>query len=75
MFAQWIHDQILGDCILTIAQRNYGYAEENEDFFHYLFRKMHIQANRKLTRSFHHVIRLFIFILFLYQLGNYFNYF
>ncbi len=67
MLLQWLHDQILGDCILTIYQRKYGFAEENEDCFHYLFRKIHFPISSEITSKFYHIIRLLIFILFLYK--------
>ncbi len=67
MLAQWIHDQIVGDCILTIFQRKYGFAAEGEDCFHYLFRKLNMPISSKITASFYHIIRLLIFIVFLYK--------
>ncbi len=73
MLFQWIHDQIVGDCILTIYQQKYGFARANEDCFHYLFRKMNIEISSKITGSFYHIIRLLIFILFLYKVYIFFR--
>lgn len=73
MFLQWIHDQIIGDCILTIYQRKYGFAKDDEDCFHYLFRKVGIEISSKITGSFYHIIRLLIFILFLYKVYVFFK--
>lgn len=73
MLLQWIHDQIIGDCILTVYQRKYGFARENEDCFHYLFRKINLEISSKITRKFYHIIRFLIFILFLYKVYIYFK--
>ena len=73
MAAQHIQDKIVGDCILTKFQREYGFAEENEDCFHYLFRKLHIEINSKITRSFYHIIRLIIFIVFLFKVYSFYK--
>ncbi len=63
-----LHEKLTGDCLLTVMQRESGYAEEKEDFFHYLFRKKGIDANPKFTHNIHNIIKTVILFITLYKL-------
>lgn len=57
-----------GDCVLTVMQRESGYAQENEDFFHYLYRRKDIDISPRFTRNIHHMIKTVILFIVLYKL-------
>jgi hypothetical protein len=67
ILAHFFHELKYGDCILTILKRRYGFALENEDFFHYLFRKMGFNANPKFTKNIHHFIKTTILFIVVYK--------
>ncbi|MCA9764965.1 MAG: hypothetical protein KC455_00950 [Carnobacterium sp.] len=65
IFTHWLHEKFVGDCILTVLQRKYGFANKEEDFFHYLFRKLTIPVDAKLTIKIHYLIKTIILIIVL----------
>ena len=69
MLPQLIQDVFYRECILTEYQRTYGYAKEDEDCFHYLFRQFKLEVSPRFTSILNHVIHLIILILFLYKVS------
>lgn len=68
IFTHWLHERLTGDCVLTVMQRESGYAKENEDFFHYLYRRKDIDVSPGFTRNIHHMIKTVILFIVLYKL-------
>ena len=68
IFTHWLHERMTGDCVLTVMQRESGYAEENEDFFHYLYRRKDIDISTRFTHNIHNMIKTVILFIVLYKL-------
>ncbi|GEM02255.1 hypothetical protein SAMN05421839_11738 [Halolactibacillus halophilus] len=59
----YTHERLHKGCILTTLQQNHGYARNNEDFFHYLFRRLGIDLNPTITTQLHNVVKTIILII------------
>lgn len=59
----YTHERIHNGCILTTLQQNHGYARKNEDFFHYLFRRLGFDIDPTITTQLHNVVKTVIFII------------
>ncbi len=68
IFFHWLHEKISGDCILTMMQRKYGFIEKDEDFFHYLFKKIKLPLNSKVTMNMHYAVKTIVLIIILFDL-------
>lgn len=67
IFTHWLHERMTGDCVLTVMQRESGYAQENEDFFHYLYRRKDIDISPRFTHNIHNMIKTIILFIVLYK--------
>lgn len=65
IFTHWLHEKIVGDCILTVLQQTYGFAGKQEDFFHYLFRKINLHVDHNITMNLHYAVKTVILIIVL----------
>ncbi|MGM0523935.1 MAG: hypothetical protein ACQER2_07830 [Bacillota bacterium] len=59
----YTHERLHKGCILTTLQQNHGYARHNEDFFHYLFRRVGFDVNPTITVQLHNVVKTVILII------------
>ena len=64
----YTHEKVHGDCILSTWQRDYGFARQNEDFFHYLFRRLGFQLNPTFTLRIHHFVKTLVLIIIVIDL-------
>lgn len=63
----WLHEKYVGDCLLTVLQRKYGYIEENEDFYHYFFKKIKLPLNSKVTMNIHYGVKTVVLLIIIFN--------
>ncbi|GEN55643.1 hypothetical protein GCM10012290_00320 [Halolactibacillus alkaliphilus] len=63
IIGHYTHERLHKGCILTTLQQNYGYANKDEDFFHYLFRCLGFDVNPTITTQLHNVVKTVILII------------
>lgn len=63
IIGHYTHERLHKGCILTTLQQNYGYANKDEDFFHYLFKRLGFDINPTITVQLHNVVKTVILII------------